>query len=166
MWWALNMCMFTFVLTSVIWSYIYFQRDGFKIYSEYCNNHPTAQEELRTLQKNKKYTHFFEVIIDCPLSNLIWSSSWQYEATKNLTQCLCGLAVACWITDHYVWISGWAYLKGVSSLTLLHYLWRSLSPLSMWTKVAVKCQSSSSSLKPFPMTIWLNGPLALGYHVL
>ena len=35
--------------------------------------------------------------------------------------------------DHYhcVRISAWAYLKGVSSLTLLHYLRRSLSPFSL-----------------------------------
>ena len=40
-----------------------------------------------------------------------------------------GLAVACWTTDHYytrVRISAWTYSKVVSSLTSLHYLWRSL----------------------------------------
>ena len=31
----------------------------------------------------------------------------------------------------WVWISAWAYLKGVSSLNLLHYLWRSLGPFSL-----------------------------------
>ena len=38
-----------------------FQSEGFTIYSEYCNNHPHACEELRSLQKSKKYQHFFEV---------------------------------------------------------------------------------------------------------
>ena len=34
-------------------------------------------------------------------------------------------------TDHYHLNSAWAYLKGVSSLTSLHYLWRSLGPFSL-----------------------------------
>ncbi|XP_013417036.2 uncharacterized protein LOC106178424 isoform X2 [Lingula anatina] len=33
---------------------------GFEIYSDYCNNHPAACEELKEVQKNKKYKHFFE----------------------------------------------------------------------------------------------------------
>ena len=40
--------------------------------------------------------------------------------------------VARWTTDHtttWVRISAWAYLKGVSSFTSLHYLWRSLDPI-------------------------------------
>ena len=49
-----------------------------------------------------------------------------------LNSCMhyCGLAVACWTTDHYQ-ISAWAYLKFVSYLTSLHYLWRSLGPFSL-----------------------------------
>jgi len=35
------------------------------------------------------------------------------------------------ITTTRVWISLWTYLKGVSSLTSLHYLWRSLNPFSL-----------------------------------
>ena len=47
--------------------------------------------------------------------------------------CLRGLGVARWTTDHShcVQIPVWAYLKVVSSLTLLLYLWRSLGPFSL-----------------------------------
>ena len=37
-----------------------FQKKGFEIYSEYCNNHPAASEELRRLQKDSRYHQFFE----------------------------------------------------------------------------------------------------------
>ncbi|XP_074633352.1 uncharacterized protein LOC141892102 [Acropora palmata] len=33
---------------------------GFEIYSEYCNNHPHAMEELKTLCESNKYKQFFE----------------------------------------------------------------------------------------------------------
>ena len=39
----------------------FFQKKGFEIYSDYCNNHPSACEELKELYKNAKYRHFFEV---------------------------------------------------------------------------------------------------------
>nr|KAG5708226.1 hypothetical protein BaRGS_021160 [Batillaria attramentaria] len=32
----------------------------FEIYSEYCNNHPAACEELREMYRVKRYRHFFE----------------------------------------------------------------------------------------------------------
>lgn len=35
-------------------------KSGFEIYSDYCNNHPQACEELRMLQQHLKYQHFFE----------------------------------------------------------------------------------------------------------
>ena len=35
------------------------------------------------------------------------------------------------LADTRVRISAWAYLKGVSSLSSLHYLWRSLGPFSL-----------------------------------
>ena len=38
-----------------------FQERGFEIYSDYCNNHPSACEELDELCKDSKYKHFFEV---------------------------------------------------------------------------------------------------------
>ena len=38
-----------------------FQEKGFEIYSEYCNNHPHAMAELKTLGDSNKYKQFFEV---------------------------------------------------------------------------------------------------------
>lgn len=35
-------------------------QDGFSVYSEYCNNHPSACLELSNLMKQSKYRHFFE----------------------------------------------------------------------------------------------------------
>ncbi|XP_041055887.1 uncharacterized protein LOC121284462 isoform X1 [Carcharodon carcharias] len=35
-------------------------QEGFGIYSEYCNNHPSACVELARLMKQSKYRHFFE----------------------------------------------------------------------------------------------------------
>ncbi|XP_069496802.1 spermatogenesis-associated protein 13 isoform X2 [Ambystoma mexicanum] len=35
-------------------------QEGFAIYSEYCNNHPSACVELSKLMKQGKYRHFFE----------------------------------------------------------------------------------------------------------
>ncbi|XP_030805120.1 spermatogenesis-associated protein 13 isoform X3 [Camarhynchus parvulus] len=35
-------------------------QEGFAIYSEYCNNHPSACIELSRLMKQGKYRHFFE----------------------------------------------------------------------------------------------------------
>jgi len=52
-------------------------RRGFEIYSEYCNNHQQATEELRLLQRNKKYQHFFEAcrllqqMIEIPLEGFL-----------------------------------------------------------------------------------------------
>ncbi|CAL8312333.1 unnamed protein product [Merluccius merluccius] len=36
------------------------QEEGFSIYSEYCNTHPTASAELQRLMKQGRYKHFFE----------------------------------------------------------------------------------------------------------
>ncbi|KAM6177860.1 spermatogenesis-associated protein 13-like isoform 2-T2 [Rhynchocyon petersi] len=36
------------------------EQEGFTIYSEYCNNHPSACMELAGLMKQVKYRHFFE----------------------------------------------------------------------------------------------------------
>ncbi|XP_018426489.1 PREDICTED: spermatogenesis-associated protein 13 isoform X2 [Nanorana parkeri] len=35
-------------------------QEGFSVYSEYCNNHPSAYLELSNLMKQSKYRHFFE----------------------------------------------------------------------------------------------------------
>ncbi|ELT97753.1 hypothetical protein CAPTEDRAFT_180035 [Capitella teleta] len=50
---------------------------GFEIYSEYCNNHPIAIEELRLLQKDSRYHQFFEAcrllqqMINIPLEGFL-----------------------------------------------------------------------------------------------
>nr|BAA36290.1 PEM-2 [Ciona savignyi] len=52
-------------------------KDGFCIYSEYCNNHPQAVAELAQLLTNKKFMHFFEAcrllqrMIDIPLDGFL-----------------------------------------------------------------------------------------------
>ena len=38
-----------------------FQKHEFAIYSQYCNNHPHAVNEMNILQQNEQYTLFFEV---------------------------------------------------------------------------------------------------------
>ena len=60
--------------------------------------------------------------------------------------------VARWTTDHYHLSLnlGVAYLKGVSSLTSLHYIWRSLDPFSLpcvqkWPQNIINQSSSSLS---------------------
>ena len=45
---------------------IILQEKGFEIYSDYCNNHPSACEELKELYRNAKYRHFFEVNFHWP----------------------------------------------------------------------------------------------------
>ncbi|KAK2176919.1 hypothetical protein NP493_631g01052 [Ridgeia piscesae] len=52
-------------------------RRGFELYSEYCNNHPLACEQLRILKQNKKYQQFFEAcrllqqMIEIPLEGFL-----------------------------------------------------------------------------------------------
>ncbi|KAL3848612.1 hypothetical protein ACJMK2_019461 [Sinanodonta woodiana] len=52
-------------------------RKGFEIYSDYCNNHPAACEELKELYRNKKYKHFFEAcrllqeLVEIPLEGFL-----------------------------------------------------------------------------------------------
>ncbi|XP_062567864.1 uncharacterized protein LOC134230096 isoform X2 [Saccostrea cucullata] len=49
----------------------------FEIYSDYCNNHPSASGELKDLYRNKKYRHFFEAcrllqeMIEIPLEGFL-----------------------------------------------------------------------------------------------
>ncbi|XP_025052402.1 spermatogenesis-associated protein 13 isoform X13 [Alligator sinensis] len=45
---------------SEIGSCFLYHQEGFAIYSEYCNNHPSACVELSNLMKQGKYRHFFE----------------------------------------------------------------------------------------------------------
>ncbi|GFR61313.1 rho guanine nucleotide exchange factor 4 [Elysia marginata] len=50
---------------------------SFEMYSDYCNNHPAACEELRELYRNKRYRHFFEAcrllqeMIEIPLEGFL-----------------------------------------------------------------------------------------------
>lgn len=39
---------------------LFLQREKFEIYSEYCNNHPSAVSSLQELYQDQKYVHFFE----------------------------------------------------------------------------------------------------------
>ncbi|KAK3095993.1 hypothetical protein FSP39_021809 [Pinctada imbricata] len=49
----------------------------FEIYSDYCNNHPSASEELKELYRKQKYRHFFEAcrllqeMIEIPLEGFL-----------------------------------------------------------------------------------------------
>ncbi|CAG5128798.1 unnamed protein product, partial [Candidula unifasciata] len=51
--------------------------EGFELYSDYCNNHTAACEELRELYRNKRYRHFFEAcrllqeMIEIPLEGFL-----------------------------------------------------------------------------------------------
>lgn len=53
------------------------RRCDFEIYSEYCNNHPRACEELNSLKSNQKYQYFFEAcrlmqqMIEIPLEGYL-----------------------------------------------------------------------------------------------
>ncbi|KAL5004392.1 hypothetical protein ScPMuIL_017848 [Solemya velum] len=53
------------------------QRRGFEIYSDYCNNHPSACDELKELYGNRKFKHFFEAcrllqeMIEIPLEGFL-----------------------------------------------------------------------------------------------
>jgi len=63
------------------------------------------------------------------------------------------------ITTTWVWISTWAYLKGVSSLTLLHYLWRSLDPFSLpcaqkWPRIIIIINHCIKTYSETLKTIW------------
>ncbi|XP_052219346.1 uncharacterized protein LOC127836694 isoform X3 [Dreissena polymorpha] len=50
---------------------------GFEIYSDYCNNHPSACEELKELCRDSKYKHFFEAcrllqeLVEIPLEGFL-----------------------------------------------------------------------------------------------
>jgi len=55
---------------------------------------------------------------------------WTRSPTEDSHLCLTKM-YACWITTTWVRISVWAYLKGVSSLTSFHYLWRLFGPFSL-----------------------------------
>lgn len=50
---------------------------GFEIYSDYCNNHPSACEELDDLCRDSKYKHFFEAcrllqeLVEIPLEGFL-----------------------------------------------------------------------------------------------
>ncbi|XP_052784124.1 uncharacterized protein LOC128219956 isoform X2 [Mya arenaria] len=50
---------------------------GFEIYSDYCNNHPSASEELKDLCRDSKYKHFFEAcrllqdLVEIPLEGFL-----------------------------------------------------------------------------------------------
>ena len=46
----------------MILSLPHWQRRGFEVYSEYCNNHPHAVNEMCVLQKKEQYAFFFEVM--------------------------------------------------------------------------------------------------------
>ncbi|XP_021346351.1 uncharacterized protein LOC110445775 isoform X2 [Mizuhopecten yessoensis] len=53
------------------------QSKEFEIYSDYCNNHPSASEELKDLYRKQKYRHFFEAcrllqeMIEIPLEGFL-----------------------------------------------------------------------------------------------
>ncbi|KAG1662933.1 Rho guanine nucleotide exchange factor 4 [Nymphon striatum] len=46
-------------------------KEGFKIYSEYCNNHPQSSSVLQDLYTNEKYVQFFECAANGNLGNRV-----------------------------------------------------------------------------------------------
>ena len=77
-----------------------------------------------------KWIHFFSLLLEAFLIG-------KYKYTNEASIIHWGPPWSSWqrigpqITTTWVRISVWAYLKGVSSLTSLHYLWRSLDPFSL-----------------------------------
>jgi len=59
------------------YDFLYLQSKEFEIYSDYCNNHPSASEELKDLYRKQKYRHFFEAcrllqeMIEIPLEGFL-----------------------------------------------------------------------------------------------
>lgn len=50
-----------FCSTSYCFIVMCMQQHEFKVYSQYCNNHPHAVNEMSILQENEQYSFFFEV---------------------------------------------------------------------------------------------------------
>ena len=62
------------------------QRHQFALYSEYCNNHPQAVNELNLLQSDSQFALFFEVSPTLPLS--LFSSHLSLPPSLSYSLCL------------------------------------------------------------------------------
>ena len=68
-------------------NFLHLQKTGFEIYSEYCNNHPHAMAELKTLCESNKYKQFFEVrkkVARALLRFFLETSDKSVEGSKSL----------------------------------------------------------------------------------
>ena len=79
------MYMYILIVYSLIMLTVFFlQKDSFSMYSEYCNNHPHAVNEMNLLQQDQQYVLFFEVNNNNKLLSL-----YMYTYSYYMYTCTC-----------------------------------------------------------------------------
>ena len=86
---------------------------------------------------DRRYSCNYAIMIECLLSVSnyfdVFVETLMFEVIDSLTPGPYVILIARWAKDRYHLSSNpaWSYLKVVSSLTSLHYLWTSLGPFSL-----------------------------------